>query len=287
MGWSTRSSNDLVEEDEILNFESEGEKKFIIYITGDTPYSNKEKKQLPNQIASLPGDAEALFHLGDIMRSSGHVCATREYTDIYNIFEKSHKPVFVLPGDNDANDCPNFNRAWSNWKTTFLEPSRRTENNWDVSHFGDIIRQDDTANFSFVHKGVLLIGVDVVGGIPHNHQEWSTRHKNNVEWVIHQIQSNYVVNDEIKAILLLGHGRPQFTNKDFFYTLSQKMKYDLKIDMNKVLYVHGDGHKPESFTKFGFKCVQVDRGNRNWLKLTMRADSHAPFDYTHGYFSSI
>lgn len=212
------------------------------------------------------------------MRGFQGVCSLERYTSVYEIMKESHAPMFIVPGDNDANDCPRFERAWGNWKTTFLHPSRVTESVWDVSKFGVIARQESSANFAFVHMRVLIVGVDVVGGRPHNRDEWVTRHVGNVNWMKTNVQKYY--GSQADTILLLGHGRPANSNRDFFQSALTALR-DLKVDMNRVLYVHGDGHKVQSHSAYGFKCVQVDHGRGKWMKLTLRAANRDPFDFVH------
>lgn len=251
---------------------------FVVYIMGDTPYTRIDSVKLRQQINSLPRDAGALFHLGDIMRGFQGLCSLERYTGVYEDLKKSHAPLFIVPGDNDANDCPSFDRAWHNWKTAFLHPSRVAESVWDVSHFGEITRQQSSANFAFVHRRVLIIGVDVVGGQPHNRREWKSRHADNVDWIETHIQRYYGV--EADTILLLGHARPAKSTSEFFQSSFNTLQ-NLNVNMNRVLYVHGDGHQVESYSAYGFKCVQVDKGSGKWMKLTLRTSHPDPFDYVH------
>ena len=251
--------------------------EFKIYITGDTPYDDTQLAALNNQVPSLPQDAEALFHVGDIMRG-GTTCDLTQYTSVRDALRHSHAPVFIVPGDNDANDCSSsFNVGWNRWKSTF---DGFAENNWDVSQFEHLDRLEGTANFAIVYKEVLVVGIDVVGGSPHDSTEWNLRHAKNIEWVISNV-GQYFGSGRADVLLLIGHARPGPFHNDFFPVLRNKLTSELGVDMNRVLYVHGDLHKPLDHTAFGFNCVQVDQGAGRWMKLIVRSRAHKVFDYSH------
>jgi len=261
--------------------------EFTMYIVGDTPYSSKDLDILQSRIASLPSDADALVHVGDIKGGRGQECPLSKYAIVSQELVKSHAPVFIVPGDNDANDCPSFEEGWNHWSRTFLSPNPFTESHWDVSKFGDIYRKEGTADFAFVHKQILVLGVDIVGGKPHSRDEWDERHIQIIVWAMDHIE-NYATRQNQRSkpitILILGHGRPQINNKDFFVSLYSKMTKVPKLNMDRVLYIHGDGHKAMSHIKYGFSCVQVDIGRRQWLKLSLSANDVIPMTYSHGVF---
>ena len=260
---------------------------FFVYIVGDTPYTADDFNVLRSRIKSLPLNADFLVHVGDIKRGRGRTCPLSAYTNVYNELDKSAVPVFIVPGDNDVNDCPNFHDGWNNWSNTFLSPSQVTENKWDVSNFGDVQRQTGTANFSFVYKKTMILGIDIVGGVPHDRDEWNIRHRKTVNWIMKQINiytRTHQNNTLFYTILILGHGRPQASNEDFFISLHSRLKQNSSVDLERVLYVHGDGHSPETHTKYGLKCVQVDLGSRQWLRLKIKPYHVEPMEYDHGIF---
>lgn len=258
-----------------------------IYIVGDTPYHPDELPILESRTKKLPTDADVLVHLGDIKRGNGASCALKHYTSVAKELHRSHAPVFIVPGDNDVNDCKRFDEGWNNWAETFLSQAQLPENRWDTSNIGPIKRQRGTANFAFVYKRALIIGVDVPGGAPHDRSWWYQHYKTTLNFVMNQVE-NYTVSNHKEsthhAILILGHGRPQTNNKNFFRPLKSQLSNNSKVDMDRVLYVHGDGHKPQTNYLYGFKCVQVDLGRRQWLRLKVDADQKDPFEYKHGVF---
>jgi len=260
---------------------------FTFYIVGDTPYNKDDYPKLTSRVQSLPKDAEALIHVGDIRSATGNNCDQSVYDSVRKELYKSHAPVFIVPGDNDINDCPSFNRAWDYWSNTFLSKSNLPELKWNNYKLGRVKRQSDTANFALIHQNTLLLGVDVPGGSPHDRKVWEKRYKSWVDWLMDEIddytESNKSHNSN--TVIIFGHGKPQNNNKQFFQSLNSRMKGNSRIDMDRVLYVHGDGHSPKTHKAFGFKCVQVDMGRHKWLRLRVTSSSkNDPFDYDHGVF---
>jgi len=251
--------------------------EFTLYITGDTPYDISQFKALQKQVPSIPLDAEAFVHLGDIKRG-GEDCSVAKFTSIRDVLIESPVPGLILPGDNDVNDCPEFSVGWERWKQTF---GSLTESNWDTLHWnGGIQRSPGSANFAFAYKQVLVVGIDIVGGPPHNPTEWRNRHAFNLDWVSSNVQQ-YIGPGKASVLLLLGHARPTHEHKDFFPELYIKLSSELGLDMNRVLYVHGNGHEPETHSKYGFNCVQVDQGAQSWMKLKIKPARQQIFEYSH------
>jgi hypothetical protein len=71
----------------------------VFYAIADVPYTNAEVLALPQQIMSLPDNAEFLIHLGDIRSAAnGKECLVSEYKDIADTLKLSRVPVFIVPG---------------------------------------------------------------------------------------------------------------------------------------------------------------------------------------------
>jgi hypothetical protein len=72
----------------------------------------------------------------------------------------SPKPVFLILGDNDWNDCANVDEAYQLWHNTFVDfESKYWDSDLDVSRWVSY-----PENFAFEHKKVLFIGLNLVGG---------------------------------------------------------------------------------------------------------------------------
>jgi len=92
--------------------------KLKFYVMGDAPYDEEvgspfegdEYNCLKNTIfPSLPGNADAIFHIGDIMKGGVDVtsCNDEVFTSRLNLFnqlENNNLDFFIIPGDNEWNE---------------------------------------------------------------------------------------------------------------------------------------------------------------------------------------
>eukprot|EP00957_Ditylum_brightwellii_P151574 11543241-Ditylum_brightwellii.AAC.1 len=87
---------------------------------GDIRYKESEevtlKQQMKNFTKSITKDMMedgiALFHLGDAMHAQRTSCKIKVYNTARDLFLISPIPVFVTPGDNDWNGCPEPDVSW-------------------------------------------------------------------------------------------------------------------------------------------------------------------------------
>lgn len=220
------------------------------YAMGDVPYAPGEDVLLPKQIENLPGDAEFVIHVGDIKRGLP-LCTESVYTKVAGMLGKSAPPVFIIPGDNEWNDCVNPDQAWEYWDRHFMKFDERWQHRLSVSR--QKIREE---NFAFVKSGVLFIGLNIVGGRVHDEQEWKLRHAGDLDWVKSNVQR---FGTEISSLVIFGHAKPAKVHNDFFDPFSKVAE-----DFGKpVLYLHGDGHKwiyDRPFKAKNILRVEVDQG---------------------------
>ena len=94
------------------------------FAMGDVPYAPKEDKLLPKQIADLTREAEFVIHVGDI-KSGATECNEAVYTKVSGMLARSKAPVFIVPGDNEWNDCTKPAQAWKYWEKYFMRFDRR------------------------------------------------------------------------------------------------------------------------------------------------------------------
>merc|ERR1712151_255102 len=85
----------------------------VFYAMGDMPYTPEEDKAFPLQISGLSADAnqgaEFLVHVGDFINHKIKVadqCPEWRYKMVRDVLKKSPVKTFIIPGDNDWNDCP-------------------------------------------------------------------------------------------------------------------------------------------------------------------------------------
>jgi hypothetical protein len=114
-------------------------------------------------------------------------------------------------------DCPDPNQAFSFWNEYILgfETKYWSGPSWEISQQAP----DYPENFSFLQGRVLFVGLNLVGGIVHDQQEWDLRHEANLLWVnqtVSEMDGDFEIND------------------NFFVSFYQMVQtYD-----EKVIYVH-------------------------------------------------
>ena len=240
------------------------------YAMGDVPYAPDEDVLLPKQIANLPGDAEFVIHVGDIKRGLP-LCTEGVYQKVVGMLSKSAPPVFIIPGDNEWNDCVNPAQAWTYWDRHFMKFDERWQHGLSVSR--QKIREE---NFAFVKGSVLIVGLNIVGGKVHDVQEWKLRHAGDLDWVNSNLQR---FGTEISSLVVFGHAKPAKVHNDLFEPFSKVAE-----DFDKpVLYLHGDGHKwihDRPFKAKNILRVEVDQGGiAPPLKVMVTDHPTVPFEF--------
>lgn len=254
--------------------ESADAEPFVFAVMGDAPYSEKEYGLLENQLAELPSETEFVVHVGDI-KPGALPCVESLYVRVAGVLRQSKKPVFILPGDNEWNDCtlPAPATAWGYWTKHFL----RFDSHWD--HRLPVFRQSRRPeNFAFIHNRVLFIGVNLVGGRIHDADEWEVRQGQNVKWLREQFARTALLVD---SAVVLGHAFPKVKARKRF----EEGLLNVSRDFGRpVCYIHGDGHtwihdRPWKNHR-NIERVQVDQGGKA-PPLLVRAtqDAEDPFDF--------
>jgi hypothetical protein len=206
-------------------------------VIADVPYFDNEARALPLQIRDEMDDCEFLVHLGDIM--AGDIpCDDEHYIAIKDMMLESKVPAFIVPGDNEWNDCGD-NRmvevAWDKWTNYFMN----LDSNWN--HTIPVVRSlDYPENFYFIKKRTLVFGLNIVGGRVHDAAEWKARHTAEAEWVKKVTELN-VNGDNADGVIIMAHAKPTEDHTAFFNPLRRFVRDDLANEV-PFLYLHGDGH---------------------------------------------
>ena len=217
---------------------------------GDVPYTAPDDALLPTQIADLPKQAEFIVHVGDI-KNGKTPCDEAIYVKVAGMLAKSAKPVFIIPGDNEWNDCTDPAQAWVFWEKHFTRFDQRWRHDFRV--FRQLDREE---NFSFVQGGVLVLGLNIVGGRVHDAAEWKKRHAQDLDWTRRNLRQ---FGASVSSVIIFGHARPNKNHKEFFDELSN----DATEFKKPILYLHGDGHrwiKDRPFAAKNILRIQVDQG---------------------------
>jgi len=240
-------------------------------VIGDIPYNIEEEATLKKHIKEIPDDLEFLVHVGDIRNGANRTdCTLEQFQDVASILSKSPIPVFIVPGDNEYNDCPNFEESFKNWLNVFGD----LESNWDLPFLVSRDRKRPET-FMFMYKRVLYIGLNVVGGSITDIEEWETRLEHNFQWTRNLIET-YVrpVPSDASSVVIIGHADPRpSAHAPFFEPLKSYIRNEL---MNEVpmIYINGDGHRFQFDANFygepNFHRIMVEGGRKEPpLRMTL------------------
>lgn len=238
---------------------------------GDVPRSEKESRLLRMQLKEVPTSCAFVIHLGDIKNGDEH-CPLSIYTDVAEILRVSPVPVFIVPGDNEYNDCENPLEAWKNWAQTFMRFDRKWNHNFPV--FRQLEREE---NFSLVLNNTLFVGVNVVGGRIFDRKEWKERLDQDATWVERNLK---VFGAQTRRAVIFAQAFAGGANKPF----GDRFVRAAKAFGKPVLYLHGDGHHWICDRPFpdapNVTRVQVDRGGiAPPVVVTVTKDDNKPFEF--------
>lgn len=235
---------------------------------GDTPYGVSDMRKLQHQLKNLNPSSTFVIHLGDI-KTGITPCSNSWYQQVADILRTSPKPLFIIPGDNEWNDCFDPEDAWTLWTRHFLHFDKQ----WpDTLH---VVRDNrHLENFAFVSNGVLFVGLNLVGGKVLDPIQWSIQDRDNIQWIESQVRDH---KQSISRLVILGHALPNRYHRTFFVMLSR-----LGQSFGKpMLYLHGDGHKwiqDYPFTAKNILRVEVDNGGgANPVTVKVTDDPDEPF----------
>ncbi|MBC8402557.1 MAG: hypothetical protein H8E14_13800 [Candidatus Marinimicrobia bacterium] len=222
----------------------------IFSVMGDVPRSETEKIILQEQIRqhNQQSPAQFVFHVGDI-KSGSSPCDEDNYALVADYLKQLTVPVFIIPGDNEWNDCQDPDQAWNYWEQYFMA----FDQNWDVPFM--VQRQNGyPVNIAFVHNDILFIALNLVGGRIHDQAEWDAMQQHAVDWIGQQLQRKRLL-----ATVVLAQANPDEKHKLF-------MDQFLRLVENfsrPVLFIHGDGHlwiHDDPWLVPNLVRVQVDKG---------------------------
>lgn len=218
----------------------EGEQEEIIPKTiftaiGDVPYSDGQRTGLDSLIAlhNRKANSSFVFHVGDIKRGSAP-CDEQVYADVAAQLRKFNAPTFIIPGDNEYNDCDDAARAFDYWKAHFL--GFHTHWNFDPPVTG---QQGRPENIQWVQDKVLFLGLNLVGSKVHDQAEWDARLQDDAQWV----RENFVnLKDKVSAAVVFGHANMIEAGPAKFKPFTDVFRESVAEFAKPVLYLQGDGH---------------------------------------------
>lgn len=226
------------------------------YVLSDEPYDFSNTELLTRELEALPSDAEFIVHLGNANSDIQSRCKEYGFERAAAVLKESPVPVLVIPGDLDWAACGSKDAArdalyW--WGVNLGKMEKDWKNSpLDVEHSEDVV-----GNFSFLHKGVLFISVNMVESETEP-KETTFRLEQNVMWTKDKLDQ--YDDDEYHAVVIFGHAAPSEDNGEYFWPLTEKISALEK----PVLYLHANSNGSfDEYTPFeeaeNLKAVQLER----------------------------
>jgi len=250
----------------------------IFSIMGDVPRNAREDTILQKQIIAHNkySDSEFMVHLGDI-KSGSTPCDEKIYIKVANYLKALYIPTFIVPGDNEWNDCTDPQAAWIFWIKHFTEFEKNWKNHPKVDR-----QQNRKENFAWIYKDVLLIGINLVGGRIHDQEEWNRMLRNGAVWIKKQYEQK---GEKVNASVIFAQANPNETH-ELFVTQFRKHVRNFK---KPVLFIHGDGHRwlhDDPWLESNMIRVQVDKGGIALpLQVRVTFDKENIFEFERNPFS--
>jgi hypothetical protein len=246
----------------------------LFSVTGDIPYGTSEIAVFQEQIDAhdLYSPSEFLVHVGDI-KAGSEDCSEDRYNVVAGIVKSSQVPCYLVPGDNETTDCADPAQGWQYWAKYFLG----IETNWECSPSTE--RQSGRPeNFAFVSKGMLFLGINLVGG-----SNSTSILQDDASWVSQQLQAK---GSQVRGAVIFAQAGPGSNHSTFFDPfVTAAMKF-----AKPILYIHGDGHSwilDHPFTATNITRVQVENGGDELpVQVTATLDSQNLFQFKRNPWSS-
>lgn len=186
-------------------------------------------------------------------------CGEQYYAIASQILQKAKMPTLVLPGDNDINDCPSIDHGEAMWMKYFHKFDEKWDHSLPLTRWGKL-----DESFGMLRKGVLYIGLNMVGGTPYSYSEKVERHELHLQMVKSLFDEH---RGKFKVIVLLKHADPGRNHQDFFS--GEGGFIDLIARMGiPTIHFHGDNHY--YFEK------EEEYGVDNYVRISLVGESQGP-----------
>jgi chitodextrinase len=237
-------------------------------VIGDIPYSDSLADRFRTYVAehNAFSPAEFFVHVGDIQTQSS-LCPESSYVRVADILGDLAVPAFVLPGDNEWNDCGDPDAAWALWEMHLLGFEQGFCGTPELE--AQPVRPE---NFAFVRERVLFIGLNLVGGSVHDSVEWELRMQQDADWLEQQLAQT---SGQVRSAVVFGHAARDGSRDSFF----DRFDAAAAAFTRPILYIHGDGHVWIQDAVWGVPNVsriQIEQGDPP-LEVTVTLDPQNPF----------
>ena len=246
-------------------------------VMGDVPRSVVEDTLLQKQIVlhNQKSASEFMLHVGDI-KSGSAPCDEAVYAKVTDYLSKLDVPVYMVPGDNEWNDCDDPDLAWRYWIKYFVGFEKR----WPGAPIIDRQPQH-AANVAWVQNGVLMIGLNLVGGRIFDQIVWDEMLRAGADWASENLGRH---KENVRASVVFVQANPK-EKHDMFMTDFRAAARDFE---KPILFLHGDGHRwlhDDPWLESNIVRVQVDQGGiAPPLQITVTTDVETKFVFEREVF---
>ncbi|HXJ55087.1 MAG TPA: hypothetical protein VNU68_00335 [Verrucomicrobiae bacterium] len=168
-------------------------------------------------------------------------------------------PSWIVVGDNEWSDLEDPAQGWKWWQKYYARFEERFQPAWKTER-----QPERPENFAFVRKGVVFIGINLVGGRIHDASEWLVRLPQDAAW-IKEVLTRASMSDVRAAVILcqanpfvIKPGEPKDKFKAFLVPFRQSA-----ADWKKpLLFLHSDGHvwiDDQPWPERNIRRIQVDK----------------------------
>jgi hypothetical protein len=173
-------------------------------------------------------------------------------------------PAWVIPGDNEWSDLEDPSLAWTWWQKYYSKFEERFKPLWKTER-----QPERPENFVFMHKGVVFIGINLVGGRIHNPKEWLTRLPQDAAW-IKQVLTRPSMSD-VRAAVVFCQANPLTIrageSKEKFEPFLTPFRRAAAAWKKPLLLLHADGHvwkDDQPWPEKNIRRIQVDKWDTNY-----------------------
>jgi hypothetical protein len=217
--------------------------------------------------------SEFMVHLGDVFKKApvgeaapgkppqpDQLPTEAEYHWTADLLTTSNTiPTWIVPGDNEWNDLEDPVQGWKWWQQYYFKLEERFQPPWRTER-----QPERPENFAFVRKGVVFIGINLVGGRIHDAAEWALRLPQDAAWIKEVLSRPSMT--EIRAAVIFCQANPLVLKvgdpKEKFSPFLVPFRQSAADWKKPLLFLHSDGHvwiDDQPWPEKNIRRIQVDK----------------------------
>jgi hypothetical protein len=168
-------------------------------------------------------------------------------------------PTWIVTGDNEWSDLDDPAQGWQWWLKYYSKFEEHFHPPWKTER-----QPERPENFMFVRKGVVFIGINLVGGRVHDASEWLVRLPQDAAWIEQVLTRDSMA--EIRAAVVLCQANPFVLKvgdtKAKFVPFITPFRRSAAAWKKPLLFLHADGHvwiDDQPWHEKNIRRVQVDK----------------------------